>query len=63
MKYKVTFEFTIFDPEISDGKWHPDCLDNNGEGFDFEEAEYLACDLRSNTAIACRNVDVTEMEV
>ena len=45
MMYKVTFDFRINDFD-SDGKWHNDYLDNNGEGFTYEEAEDLAQHLR-----------------
>lgn len=63
MRYQVNFEFTILDPEISDGKWHKDYLNNNGEGFTFEEAEDIACQLRSSDLMPHRNVEVIEMEV
>lgn len=47
-RYRVEFEFMIKDAEISDGEWHRDFLDANGEGFTFEEAERIAGDLRAS---------------
>lgn len=62
MRYKVTFEFMVADAEVSDGKWHSDFLDNNGEGMTFEDAERTACELRAQSVTYTRNVDVVEME-
>jgi len=61
-KYRVEFEFRVIDPEISDGKWHKEYLDNNGEGMTFEEAERVACDVRENEFYDTKNVDVVEIE-
>ena len=61
MKYRVDYEFMILDPDITDGKWHQDFLDNNGAGFTFEEAEHCACELRASQYIDCRWAEVTEM--
>lgn len=59
--YRVEFEFMLNDIEITDHKWHKDFLDNNGDGFTFEEAERLACELRYDEFFRTRNIDVVEM--
>ena len=61
MRYAVIFEFTILDPEISDGKWHKDYLNNDEKGFTFEEAESVAGDLRISSVSYNRNVEVVEL--
>jgi hypothetical protein len=61
MKYKVVFEFKIMDTSISDGQYHEDYLDNNGEGFTFEEAENVAIHLRMDDVAYYRYVEVVEM--
>lgn len=61
-KYKVNYEFKIADVDICDGKWHKDCLDNNGAGYTFEEAENAACNLRANAIINTKWAEVVEME-
>ena len=60
-KYRVVFEFMLDDIEISDEAYHKDFLDNNGKGFDFSEAESIACDLRMNEFCDIRNVDIEIM--
>ena len=60
-KYRVEFEFMITDPDVTDGKWHKDYLDNNGEGYTFEDAESVACSLRTDTVCCKRWVEVVEM--
>jgi len=55
MRYKVTFQF------VNDlGKWTDDYLDNNGEGFDLEEASETATEL---AYLGCRFVKVEEKDV
>ena len=49
--------------DVSDGKWHKDFLDNNGAGFTFEDAEYVACELRASTIAYVKWAEVVEMEV
>lgn len=63
MMYKVKFEFRLLDTEISDGRWHEAEMNNNGQGYTFDEAESIACDLRSDVICDNRNVEVEEMEV
>lgn len=59
-KYKVVYEFRIIDYP-TDGQWHETFLDNNGEGYDFDEAEYVACQLRASSVADHRNVEVQEV--
>lgn len=63
MKYRIEFEFMNTDVETTDGKWHKDFLDNNGAGFTFEDAEYVACELRASTISYVKWAEVVEMEV
>lgn len=37
-RFKVRYCFINLDPETTDGEYHIDFLDNNGEGFTYEEA-------------------------
>ena len=59
-RYQVRFEFRYADADISDGKYHVDYLDNNGEGFTFEEAERVACELRASNIQDTRWAEVIE---
>lgn len=61
-KYKVVFEFMCADADVSDGKWHKDYLDNNGDGFTFEEAEDVASEIRTSTIQYTKWAEVVEME-
>lgn len=56
MKYKVDYQF-----KTEGGKWLDDCLNNNGKGFDFEDAECVACEVRSTGVVETRWVEVVEM--
>lgn len=49
------------EPDISDGKRHQDYLDNNGEGFNFEEAERIACEVRASNILDVKWAEVVEM--
>ena len=60
-KYRVEFEFMVSEADITDGKWHKDYLDNNGEGFTFDEAERVACDLRGTSVCYIKWAEVVEM--
>lgn len=62
-KYRVEFEFMYAEPDISDGKRHMDYLDNKGEGFNFEEAERIACEVRASNVLDVKWAEVVEMEV
>lgn len=62
MKYRVNFEFMYIEPEISDGKWHQDFLDNNGDGFTFEDAERAAGLLRVSNVCRVHWAEVVEMK-
>ena len=55
--FKVTFQFK------HDGEWKDDCLSNNGEGFSYADARYIADDLKSRGAdgLLCREVQVERM--
>ena len=61
-RYRVDFEFMIADADISDGKWHRDFLDANGEGFTFEEAERIAGELRASSLHYTKWAEVVKME-
>lgn len=61
-KYRVEFEFMYAEPDISDGKCHMDYLDNKGEGFTFEEAERIACEVRASNILDVKWAEVVEME-
>lgn len=37
-RFKIRYCFINLDPETTDGEYHIDFLDNNGEGFTYEEA-------------------------
>lgn len=60
-RYRVEFEFMCTDLEVSDGKWHKDCLDNNGAGYAFEDAERIACELRASTIQDTKWAEVVEI--
>lgn len=60
-KYKVEFEFMNMDAEITDGLWHKDYLDNDGDGFDFEDASDIAMEMHYNTAYRHKNIKIVEM--
>jgi len=61
-RYRVEFEFMYRDPEISDGKYHIDYLDNNGEGFTLQEAEDVAKFVRASEILYIKWAEVVEME-
>ena len=61
-RYKVNFIYMISNPEISDGNWHSDFLDNNGAGFTLEEAHEVAAMIRQNEYARTKKVDVQEMK-
>lgn len=50
------------EPDITDGKWHQDFLDNNGDGFTFAEAEEVAGHLRASTICRVHWAEVVEMK-
>lgn len=60
-RYKVEFEAMWLGSD-SDGKFHKDFLDNNGSGFDFEEASDVAMELHYDTAARIKNIKIVEME-
>lgn len=62
MKYRIEFEFMNTDVETTDGLWHKDFLDNNGAGFNYEDACDIAMELHYNTAYKHRNIMIVEME-
>lgn len=62
-KYKVEFEFMYADADVSDGKYHFDTVDNNGEGFIFSDAEYIANNVRTSNILDVKWAKVVEMEV
>lgn len=41
-RFKVIYCFINLDTETTDGEYHIDFLDNNGEGFTYEEAVQTA---------------------
>lgn len=44
-RFKVRYCFINLDTETTDGEYHIDFLDNNGEGFTYEEAVETAREL------------------
>lgn len=56
-KYGVFFE------EKCNGNWTEDYFTMNGEGFDYDDAVYIANDLKSHGAdgIPVRNVTIKEL--
>ena len=62
MKYRVEFEFMNTDIETTDGLWHKDYLDNNGSGFDYEDASDIAMEMKYITAFRHKNIKLVEME-
>ena len=61
-KYRVEFEFMYMEPDITDGKWHQDYLDANGEGFTYEEAEHVAQEIRRSSICRVNWAEVVEMK-
>lgn len=61
-RYRVEFEFMYIEPEVSDGKYHKDYVDNNGEGFIKSEAEYIARHIKQSTILDVKWAEVVEME-
>ena len=60
-RYKITFEYIVNDLD-SDGKWYKDCLDNDGEGFTYDQASDEAFRLRSMSfPNQNRNIKIVEM--
>lgn len=55
-KYVVTFEFVN-----ANGKWTPDRLTNNDEGFSFEDAQRVQYMVKYSI-VQTRNVEVVEMQ-
>lgn len=50
------------DADVSDGKYHFDTVDNNGEGFIFSDAEYIANNVRTSNILDVKWAEVVEME-
>ena len=44
-RFKVRYCFINLDTETTDGEYHIDFLDNNGEGFTYEDAVHIAREL------------------
>lgn len=61
MKYRVYFDFKLTDSEISDGNWHTDYLDANGEGFTLEEAKDVVEHLKQSTLHYTANIRIVEI--
>lgn len=56
-KYSVIFE------QMSFGKWEKDNLTFNGKGFNWDDAIYVANQLKANSAdIPIRNIKIIEMK-
>lgn len=54
--YKVRYCFTNLDAEITDGEWHIDTLDNNGEEFNYEEAVHTVRELGFREGVKWANM-------
>lgn len=54
MMYKIVFDFLGVD-----GAWHHDFLNDNGQGFVFADAIWIASDLKRRDNI--RNVNMEEL--
>ena len=56
MKYKITFEFLN-----GLGEWKKDDFDNNGEGFNSDDAQNVFTQLKNDNVCKKRNIQIVEM--
>ena len=60
-KYRVEFDSRYNDPEVTDGQFHRDYLDNNGFGFTYDEAVQVKHDLALSSVATNKNFNIVKV--
>ena len=61
LKYRVDYEFKLLDPMVSDGRYHVTYLDNNGDGFSYEDAKNVSRQLKQSSIQRTAWTKIVEM--